>query len=333
MKFVIVSIGNYNAMGGDIMNKIYCYIQLLFLIANFGPVGAMSTAGQLLQAAEWGNVQTIQQLVRARADINVANGKGLTPLMLAAKNGFLDTVRAVLDLGADTSLQDLAGTTALMYAVYSSNADLVRLLIGSSDRAVNASNNCGSTALFWAACKGDCEQVKLLIDAQADLDTRNSYGSTALTAAVQNGNALVVRELLSAGASIIAHHNYAAAIDSTLGYNDVRTMLDNHEGDIRARAHQLVHAASCQSAIRAVARAAVVNSYYESIEMVLSAGHIDFLLGLTLSQTSPGFEYIQKMRRTALILCVLRSLEPSCILGLLPNELLFIILGFVGISE
>jgi len=54
-------------------------------------------------------------------------------------------------------------------------------------KAVNAKDEDGGTALMAAACRGDIENLKLLLENGADLNVKKKDGSTALTLAVQYG--------------------------------------------------------------------------------------------------------------------------------------------------
>ena len=51
-----------------------------------------------------------------RVDVNIADAKGITPLMWAIKKGDVATVKQLLARGADVTLKDGAGNTALSYA-------------------------------------------------------------------------------------------------------------------------------------------------------------------------------------------------------------------------
>ena len=88
---------------------------------------------------------------RLKADINMTDSKGYTPLMLAAKNNHIDVVRILLIHSADVDKS--LGYTALMLASkygYSKVADI--LIKESSD--IDKSNYLGFTALLLASRYG-----------------------------------------------------------------------------------------------------------------------------------------------------------------------------------
>ena len=55
-------------------------------------------------------------LLDAGAEVNVADGNGLTPLMRAARVGRLEVVRILLDHGADPTSRSKQGCLAIEYA-------------------------------------------------------------------------------------------------------------------------------------------------------------------------------------------------------------------------
>ena len=55
-----------------------------------------------LWAAHWNDVATADLLIRARADANVANDFGMTPLSRACTNGSAALVELLLDAGRES---------------------------------------------------------------------------------------------------------------------------------------------------------------------------------------------------------------------------------------
>lgn len=74
------------------------------------------TYSSLLDAAANGDTATVLRWIAEGADINVANEKGWTPLVMAAFNQHMETVKVLVDAGADVNHQSVNGTTVFMYA-------------------------------------------------------------------------------------------------------------------------------------------------------------------------------------------------------------------------
>ena len=70
----------------------------------------------LLDAAANGDTAIVLRWIAEGADINIANEKGWTPLVMAAFNQHKETVKVLVDARADVNYQSVNGTTVLMYA-------------------------------------------------------------------------------------------------------------------------------------------------------------------------------------------------------------------------
>src|SRR5258707_9238369 len=76
----------------------------------------------------------------------------------------------------------------------------VRALVQQHRVDVNAAEPDGTTALHWAAHRGDLATVDLLVRSGARATVVNSFGVTPLALAAESGNAAVVERLLKVGA-------------------------------------------------------------------------------------------------------------------------------------
>jgi uncharacterized protein len=89
-------------------------------------------------------------------------------------------------------------SSPLIDAVKASDAKALRVLVRTTD--VNRVEADGTSALHWAAYRGDAAIVDLLLRAGAKPSIANRYGVTPVTLAAQKGNAAVLTRLLDAGA-------------------------------------------------------------------------------------------------------------------------------------
>lgn len=189
----------------------------------------------LMWAAEIGNVQTLQALIRAGAKLEARDKFGLTALMWAAMHGQVEAIQALIAAGAKVEVFDNIGWTALMWAAQRGNIDAIEALyraganieaehfegtalmiatrhgqIGSVKALLQAGVNVeardehGRTALMQAAIFGEVKTMETLLAAHAQIDARDNAGNTALMLAAQQGQSGAIDALLTAGADINA---------------------------------------------------------------------------------------------------------------------------------
>ena len=163
-----------------------------------------------LHDAAWeGNANVVKLLLNAGADIDVGDRGGQTPLHLAALGDGEDrvaTVNALLESGAEVNARNDDRRTPLHYAWH--DGEVARALIhGGAD--VDARDDDRNTPLHWAS---DDDVVWALVEAGADLESRNKYGVTALRQAAgidyENSNyprqLRTLKALIEAGADVNA---------------------------------------------------------------------------------------------------------------------------------
>ncbi|MDB2414437.1 ankyrin repeat domain-containing protein [Rickettsiales bacterium] len=76
--------------------------------------GVNTTA--LIAACNNGNTEIAKALIKAGADVNLADNYGNIALIIACQNGYTETVKALIEAKADVNLTDSDGDTALMVA-------------------------------------------------------------------------------------------------------------------------------------------------------------------------------------------------------------------------
>ena len=152
-------------------------------------------------AAMRGDADAVLELLRAGADVNAAQGDGMTALHWAADNGQLELAGVLVFAGANPEAATrLGGFTPVMVASRSGRAEIVRLL---ADAGANlgATTETGETALHYAAWSGNSEIVLALAEKGADVDAREfANGQTPLMFAASYGRGAAARSLLEAGA-------------------------------------------------------------------------------------------------------------------------------------
>jgi uncharacterized protein len=159
-------------------------------------------ATALLGATQWRDLKTVDLLLRARADANIANNYGIRPLGLACLSGSVELVERLLAGGADPNEPDGTGATPLMACARAGSAPSVKALLayGADPLAIETSR--GQNALMWAAAEGHTAVVKTLLEVGTDVHIRSSAGYTALLLAARDAHLETVRVLIAAGADV-----------------------------------------------------------------------------------------------------------------------------------
>jgi ankyrin repeat protein len=106
-------------------------------------------------------------LIKAGANVSIANDYGSIPLILAAESGMTEVVRLHLDAGADPDSTNKTGSSALHRASQSGYLDIVSLLL-EQGATVNKKKKNGVTPLIMAISNGHKDVVKTLIERDKD---------------------------------------------------------------------------------------------------------------------------------------------------------------------
>ncbi|WP_459502547.1 ankyrin repeat domain-containing protein [Bacillus sp. C1] len=162
---------------------------------------------QLLLSAALGDTETVMELIKDGANINIAGEKEETPVMAATYHNHVETVKALIVAGANIELQDKNKETPFLYASKEGYVDIVKLTIDAGTN-IRQTNRHGGTALIPAAERGHVEVVKELLNrTDIDVNYRNDLGWTALLEAIALGNGSenhkqVVQLLIDQGADV-----------------------------------------------------------------------------------------------------------------------------------
>jgi|KBSSwiStaDraftv2_1062776.scaffolds.fasta_scaffold21916_3 ankyrin repeat protein len=177
---------------------------------------ASSRAPVVADAAMRGDLAAVRKAVQQGADVNIAQGDGMTALHWAADRG--DSAMAELLLKARANISATtrdAGYTPLHLASRRASAAVVRSLLkaGADAKAVSAS---GATVLHLAAQGGNADVVDALLEKGADPNVREpEYGQTPLVFAAEAGRAAAVTALIKHGADVKSHTTALNLTDQT----------------------------------------------------------------------------------------------------------------------
>jgi ankyrin repeat protein len=166
---------------------------------------AASGDTRVVDAAMKGDRETVRTLLKQAADVNAAQGDGMTALHWAALKGDAEMADLLIYAGANLKAATrLGGYTPLFMAGKSGSAPVIeRLLKAGADPKAAASF--GLTPLMMAATAGDPESVRLLLEHGADPNAaENEHGQTPLSFAAAFNRAEAIGILVKHGAKVDA---------------------------------------------------------------------------------------------------------------------------------
>ncbi len=167
--------------------------------------GAREDVDPLLVAARRGDATAVDAAIAARANLEVTDGAGRTPLMRAALYGYAAVVARLAKAGAKVDAATPEDHhTALHIAANENNVDVIEALAAAKAN-MNARADAGSpTPLLVAVENGAEEAVRALLAAGADANAFTD--NTAVNRAIERGNLAMVKALVAAGARVNEPH-------------------------------------------------------------------------------------------------------------------------------
>ena len=152
---------------------------------------------------------------KAALETKIKDGDDLaTPLIITARDGKLDFVKVLLRYEANIEARGtikidgevIEGCTALWVATSKGHFDVVRLLI-EQNAEVDSRTSKNSTPLIAAAFMGHLDIVRCLVENGADVNARNNFNSTPLMITCHSGHLDVASYLVKHGANINLQDN------------------------------------------------------------------------------------------------------------------------------
>src|SRR5215469_6020816 len=177
--------------------------KILAALCFVGCAWAASNDVRIADAAQQGDRGAVRDLIGQRADVNAAQGDGMTALHWAAFHDDVPIARLLLEAGANLNTMTRNGAlTPLLLACVSGDPAMIEALLKAGANP-NSAKADGATALMAAATSGNALALKVLIDHGADVNaTEQVHGQTALMFAAALNRAEALRILASSGAAL-----------------------------------------------------------------------------------------------------------------------------------
>jgi len=148
------------------------------------------------------SVPVVKYLIQKGVNINELDERDYSAVGVAASQSLNDIVKVLVDAGADINQkQGEFKQTLIMLALHDDNTELVKYLI-KKGVDVKAQATDGETALYLAAAYGNIEAADALLRAGADIDKESSIGFSPLFRAIQKKNTDMALYLISKGADV-----------------------------------------------------------------------------------------------------------------------------------
>ena len=177
-------------------------LHLLAVVAMTAMVGAAPTTSPVADAAMKGDYAAIRALLQQGADVNAAQGDGMSALHWAADRGDAELTAMLVYAGANPGAVTRIGQyTPLHLASRAGSADAVRALLKAGAQVDAKTSTSGATPLHMAASAGVPAVVTALLDAVAEINARETeWGQTPLIFAASLNRVEAVKVLLARGA-------------------------------------------------------------------------------------------------------------------------------------
>ncbi|CAF1105763.1 unnamed protein product [Adineta steineri] len=201
---------------------------------EFKPSGTdadnLNITGQtaLFMATLKDRVDVVKFLIEKKAQINVQNRYGVSPLLLCAESGNYELVQVLVEGGADVNIipqgalaeeSILAGQTPLFGAANKGHVKICEYLV-KNGADLNAVTVTGATPLYTAIEEGHLEVVELLIRHGADVN-QSPQGEVARDLHIENQTPLliacmknyetIIRHLIESGANVNVTSEYGSS--------------------------------------------------------------------------------------------------------------------------
>ncbi len=186
------------------MRKAVFIAMALLLVAVAAPAAITTVDAPVADAVMKHDATRLKALLRQGADVNAAQGDGMTALHWAAMAGDAETVTMLVAAGARLEAVTRNGSYAPLHlAARSGSVAAVKVLLDAGANVKAATSSGGTTPLHFAASLGDKAIVAALLDKGAPVDAKETaFGQTPIMWAAAYDRTAAVELLAARGANL-----------------------------------------------------------------------------------------------------------------------------------
>lgn len=175
-----------------------------------------------------GDLEAVRALLRGGADVNAAQGDGMTGLHWAARHDDVEVARLLLHAGAHVEAKTRIGAhTPLLVASRSGRAAVMAVLLEAGADPNARTSTASTSALHFAAAAGVPGAVEVLIEHGAEVDAREAGSQhTPLMFAAAYGQLEAARALIAHGADVSLTNQ---VVDMAARADEDRVLRDRRE--------------------------------------------------------------------------------------------------------
>jgi ankyrin repeat protein len=183
------------------MKRLVSSLVVTFAVA----IGINAAESPIADAAARGDSEAVKALLKKAADVNAAQGDGMTALHWAAMHGDTELTQMLIVAGANVKATTRLGTyTPLYLASQQGHAAVIEALIAAG-ADVKAGTPNGTAPLMVASAAGEVDAVRVLIDNGADVNGKDGVRlQTPVMYAAASNRAAVIELLAAKGADLEA---------------------------------------------------------------------------------------------------------------------------------
>ncbi len=190
-------------------------------------VAATAPDAPVADAAQRGDRAAVVDLLREGADVNAAQGDGMTALHWAAYRADIELTRTLLEASPELEARTRLGSYTPLHLAARSGGDAIVAALVEAGADASARTSTGDVqAIHFAATAGNANTLSLLLENGVPVDVRETtWGQTPLMFAASYGRIDAIQTLLAAGAD--------PALTSTVVDIGERAILDRMDRERR----------------------------------------------------------------------------------------------------